>query len=89
MAVYIRMPDCSHPNSPAPGLTAMDEPFPDVHELFRLYSAIYFSQPTGCLDRCMVEWSSKRMTLCAGALWTARFLTLTTSASSRTMLART
>ena len=42
----------------------MEDPFPDLHELFRLYSDIYFSHPPGALDGCFVEWSSRRMTMC-------------------------
>ncbi len=42
----------------------MEDPFPDLHELFRLYSDIYFGHPPGALDGCFVEWSSRRMTMC-------------------------
>ncbi|GAX81087.1 hypothetical protein CEUSTIGMA_g8521.t1 [Chlamydomonas eustigma] len=37
--------------------------FPDVHLLFRHYNHLYFDNK---LDFCSVEWSSGRMTLCAG-----------------------
>ncbi len=42
----------------------MEDPVPDLHELFRLYSDIYFGHPPGALDGCFVEWSSRRMTMC-------------------------
>ncbi len=44
------------------GHQEIDE-FPDVHYLFRHYNYTYFE---GRLDFCSVEWSTKRMTLCAG-----------------------
>ncbi|KAL0028719.1 hypothetical protein WJX79_002030 [Trebouxia sp. C0005] len=39
------------------------DPFPDVHALFLLYNRLYFDESLGA---CSVEWSSNRMTLCAG-----------------------
>ena len=35
----------------------------DIHELYALYNALYFD---GALGACSVQWSSPRMTLCAG-----------------------
>ena len=34
------------------------EPFPDIHALFELYSALYFRSSLGA---CSVEWSSAQM----------------------------
>lgn len=39
------------------------DPHPDAVALFRYYNALYFE---GKLDFCSVEWSTSRMTLCAG-----------------------
>ncbi|CAI5460040.1 unnamed protein product [Closterium sp. Yama58-4] len=47
---------------PPPDLDLLD-PCPDITALFRHYNDLYFH---GRLGACLVEWSSKRMTLCAG-----------------------
>lgn len=39
------------------------DPFPDLHALFLHYNTLYFDNTLGA---CSVEWSSSRMTLCAG-----------------------
>lgn len=39
------------------------DPFPDIHALFLHYNRLYFDESLGA---CSVEWSSSRMTLCAG-----------------------
>lgn len=39
------------------------DPNPDIHALFCHYDELYFSNALGA---CTVDWSSKRMTLCAG-----------------------
>ncbi|XP_024518540.1 sprT-like domain-containing protein Spartan [Selaginella moellendorffii] len=39
------------------------DPHPDITALFCYYNALYFQ---GKLGACSVQWSSKRMTLCAG-----------------------
>jgi len=39
------------------------EPHPDIYALFQHYAPLYFGDALG---RASVEWSSKRMTLCAG-----------------------
>ncbi|XP_058078179.1 uncharacterized protein LOC131226615 isoform X4 [Magnolia sinica] len=41
----------------------MDEPNPDIHALFCYYNILYFDNALGA---CILSWSSKRMTLCAG-----------------------
>lgn len=50
------------------GLTDYDQldaldPHPDIHALFAHYNALYFGNELGA---CAVQWSSGRMTLCAG-----------------------
>lgn len=39
------------------------DPNPDIHALFCHYNELYFGNALGA---CTVDWSSKRMTLCAG-----------------------
>lgn len=39
------------------------DPNPDIHALFCHYNHLYFNDALGA---CTVDWSSKRMTLCAG-----------------------
>eukprot|EP00268_Persea_americana_P067840 TRINITY_DN9383_c0_g1_i5.p1 TRINITY_DN9383_c0_g1~~TRINITY_DN9383_c0_g1_i5.p1 ORF type:complete len:551 (-),score=97.29 TRINITY_DN9383_c0_g1_i5:142-1794(-) len=39
------------------------DPHPDIHDLFRHYNTLYFDDALG---PCLLTWSSKRMTLCAG-----------------------
>ncbi|CAM6127768.1 unnamed protein product [Calypogeia fissa] len=40
-----------------------ENPNPSIHDLFEYYNQIYFE---GKLGPCTLQWSSKRMTLCAG-----------------------
>ncbi|XP_077236166.1 uncharacterized protein LOC143877810 isoform X2 [Tasmannia lanceolata] len=45
------------------GDTEMMDPNPDIFALFCYYNTLYFADALGS---CIVSWSSKRMTLCAG-----------------------
>ncbi|CAI5986163.1 unnamed protein product [Closterium sp. NIES-65] len=51
------------PAVPPPPDPDLLDPCPDITALFRHYNDLYFQ---GRLGACLVEWSSKRMTLCAG-----------------------
>ncbi|CAI5497294.1 unnamed protein product, partial [Closterium sp. Naga37s-1] len=51
------------PAVPPPPDPDLLDPCPDITVLFRHYNDLYFQ---GRLGACLVEWSSKRMTLCAG-----------------------
>ncbi|CAI7829822.1 unnamed protein product, partial [Closterium sp. NIES-54] len=51
------------PAVPPPPDPDLLDPCPDITALFRHYNDLYFQ---GHLGACLVEWSSKRMTLCAG-----------------------
>ena len=48
---------------PASAAAFFDGPHPDIHALFNLYASLYFD---GDLGPTSVEWSTPRMTACAG-----------------------
>ncbi|CAI5509837.1 unnamed protein product [Closterium sp. Naga37s-1] len=62
-ALPLPLPAVPLPAVPPPPDPDLLDPCPDITALFRHYNDLYFQ---GRLGACLVEWSSKRMTLCAG-----------------------